>query len=376
MLQTEFIRSLHANYERVLLDRQPDEKRYQYCMISRGGIKGLLPCSLRYMNGLAYLYYDITSKQSVTQIYSQKCIDREWVKDFVWSVKYAQEEMSRFLLDSRNLLWFPEQIFQDPEKNDFSFFYLPYYEGDNGFLRLLEYLVEHIDYKDNDLVECVYTMYEGCEKVGDDYLRGQIYEDVKALEAEYCGEVQEDTQEEALAENIVKIRDANPVEETTDTSRHKGFFHRLERKKKKQLEVRKEYEEKMQLAMEGYAVAEESAYDVVEYGKTIYIDDAEIEEKTVHRIYSAEGKILVQLGEEMCTIGKKREKVNLYLEDYSVSRIHARIVPEGEGYFLEDLNSTNGTYKNGLRLQPYEKRVLEEGDEIGIGKVLLTYRSC
>ena len=38
------------------------------------------------------------------------------------------------------------------------------------------------------------------------------------------------------------------------------------------------------------------------------------------------------------------------------------------------MNSTNGTLKNGLRLQPYEKRKLEEGDEITFGKRILIYR--
>ena len=49
MINTEYIRSLNANYERMALGEKPEEKRYQYCMISRGGIKGLLPCSLRYI---------------------------------------------------------------------------------------------------------------------------------------------------------------------------------------------------------------------------------------------------------------------------------------------------------------------------------------
>ena len=49
MINTEYIRSLNANYERMTLGEKPEEKRYQYCMISRGGIKGLLPCSLRYI---------------------------------------------------------------------------------------------------------------------------------------------------------------------------------------------------------------------------------------------------------------------------------------------------------------------------------------
>lgn len=64
----------------------------------------------------------------------------------------------------------------------------------------------------------------------------------------------------------------------------------------------------------------------------------------------------------------------MVLEDSSISRMHARILKEKEYYYLEDLNSTNGTFKNGLRLQPYEKRRLEEGDDIRCGRVLFVFR--
>ena len=111
MLQTEFLRNLNCNYERILLDKNPEEKRYQYCMISRGGIKGLLPCSLRYINGAAYLYYDITSKQNVEQIYGKRSMTRQWVKDFMWSVQQIREELSRYLLDEQNILWYPRQVY-------------------------------------------------------------------------------------------------------------------------------------------------------------------------------------------------------------------------------------------------------------------------
>lgn len=41
---------------------------------------------------------------------------------------------------------------------------------------------------------------------------------------------------------------------------------------------------------------------------------------------------------------------------------------------MEDLNSTNGTFKNGLRLNPYEKRKLEQGDELRFGQTEFIYR--
>ena len=116
MLQSEYIRNLNCNYERVLLDKKPEENRYQYCIVTRGGIRGLLPCSLRYINGQAYLYYDISSTQSVAQLYARKAIGRQWMKDFLWGMRRIKQELGRFLLDDANLLWYPEQIFQDLEK--------------------------------------------------------------------------------------------------------------------------------------------------------------------------------------------------------------------------------------------------------------------
>ena len=69
------------------------------------------------------------------------------------------------------------------------------------------------------------------------------------------------------------------------------------------------------------------------------------------------------------TIGKKRGEATLIIDDLSVSRIHARLFKEGEDYYLEDLNSTNGTFKNGVGINPFEKRKLAEFDEIKIGKI-------
>lgn len=361
MLQTEFVRSLHCNYERILLDKMPEEKRYQYCILNRGGIKGLLPCNLRYINGLAYLYYEITSKQNVAQLHHGKCITREWLKDFMWSVEQIQQELGRFLLDSRNVLWYPEQIFQDLENNIFSFIYIPYYEGEGSFLKLLEYLVEHIDYEDEALVECVYKMYEQYEKNGDVYLQEQIFRDASLQKRE---KEQDDVPSPIIPPESVEA--PCPIEEK------KGIISLLKGKKKSNKDKHNEYEINKQMEMAGYAVAEEVGYE--EYGRTIYIEEPKEPQPILRGLYTAEGTKLAVLNQRLLTIGKKKEEVDCVLEDVSVSRIHARIIKEQEVHYIEDLNATNGTFKNGLRMQPYEKRKLEAGDEIGLGKVILIYR--
>ena len=70
-----------------------------------------------------------------------------------------------------------------------------------------------------------------------------------------------------------------------------------------------------------------------------------------------------------------REYVDQVLDDASVSRMHARFGVDEEGKMsVRDLNSTNGTWLNGERLQPNESRRVETGDHIRLGRVEFVYR--
>ncbi len=378
MLETEFIRSLQSNYERVHLQQRPDEQRYQYCILTRGGIRGLLPCSLRYINGEAYLYYDITSRQNVAQLYGKQVIGRDWVKNFFWSYEQVRQELGRFLLDERNILVYPEQIFQDLSNQNFFFLYLPYNEEENGLMHLLEFLLGHMDYEDEGLVKCIYSVYEQYERTGEIYLQEKIFEDVRCLEErkEQNTDISTPEQMPQGVEESTPWQDKNvssSAQESLPRQERKGLLRYLSGRRKKQEEQKEAYRRNLLMVMEGKAVAEESVYEEEDYGRTVYVEQPS-EEPAVHKLYTPDGRVAAQIEEEIFTIGKQKGEANLVLEDNSVSRLHARIYTENQIVYLEDLNSTNGTFKNGLRLQPYEKRRLEEGDEIRIGKLLFIYR--
>ena len=68
------------------------------------------------------------------------------------------------------------------------------------------------------------------------------------------------------------------------------------------------------------------------------------------------------------------EEAAVWIADSSASRRHACIVVAGPNAVLEDLGSKNGTFCNGLPVK--EVFPLRDGDEIRIGRVLLTFRTA
>ena len=76
-----------------------------------------------------------------------------------------------------------------------------------------------------------------------------------------------------------------------------------------------------------------------------------------------------KLNKALFTIGRSDDN-DLQIDNPGVSAHHARVVQEGEAYFIEDTNSTNGTSVNG---EPVTRRQLEYGDKISIFKHTLKF---
>jgi predicted component of type VI protein secretion system len=76
-----------------------------------------------------------------------------------------------------------------------------------------------------------------------------------------------------------------------------------------------------------------------------------------------------ELSKETISIGRRPEN-DIQVDNLAVSGKHAQIITILNDSFLEDLNSTNGTYVNGSLIK---KHALKHGDVIGVGKHQLKY---
>jgi adenylate cyclase len=77
------------------------------------------------------------------------------------------------------------------------------------------------------------------------------------------------------------------------------------------------------------------------------------------------------LTKDAVIIGKLPEN-DIELRDNTVSRQHCRLQRSGKGFRLSDMNSTNGCYVNGRRVQ---SKALEVGDKITIGRTILSFQA-
>jgi len=67
----------------------------------------------------------------------------------------------------------------------------------------------------------------------------------------------------------------------------------------------------------------------------------------------------------------RRDSCDIALPDESVSRRHARLEPRDGGWVLTDLNSSNGTFVNGVRIR---STALAPGDSVKLGATLCAFR--
>lgn len=78
-----------------------------------------------------------------------------------------------------------------------------------------------------------------------------------------------------------------------------------------------------------------------------------------------------ELDRERLTIGR-RPSNDLHIDNLAVSGCHAVVHRTGEGFVLEDVGSTNGTFVNEV---PVQRHLLHSGDVIRVGKHELIYNA-
>ena len=149
-MRTEYKRDMNHNYLILTGDERIDTDSYQVRMIVANAVPDLLQCRIQGIDGKFMVYYDITSRHSMTALFEEKKMDLESLQVILGGFIQIMEEMSEYLLNPCQLILEPEYIYLDAERKSVRFCYLPGFHGEiqKQFQSLAEYILPKLDHED------------------------------------------------------------------------------------------------------------------------------------------------------------------------------------------------------------------------------------
>ncbi len=381
-MNIQYQRNLKNSYMVVIESGQtlnPDGQLAEK-MMQRRPIPELLTWVTMEHAGDMTFWYQINGLQSLSECLQQQMLDHALLKKLLSGLLALQEELPRYYLKPEHLLLREEQIFLDLSTQQMRFCYEPLWSGDprSSLRALLEQLLVKVDHADKYAVRLAYGLYEKCQEENADlwaYVLEQL--EIRSDEPETTAET--DMREQSLPDSAnISLQQAEPQAEITPVSepapekKHlsaawvHGMADKLEKLPHSSplawlQSVRKDrHPEKQAETLYLFEPEEEAA--LCEH-PTVYLGaGTQAEGRLSYQGSGAEQSYVIR--SDTFLIGARNTNADAQLQGTDISRSHARITKEQDVYYVEDLNSRNGTYVNEELLVYHQKRRLNSGDRL------------
>lgn len=388
------------------------ETDYRLNMVMNNDIYGLIPVSMRYIDGKLQLNYDITSMYSLENQFSRYKMKGEELYGLINCIYKVTQSMKEYLLDINNICLSAESVFVDRNTKEFKFCYVPQNETyfQENARKFFDEILHYIDHNDKSAVLIAYSIEQ--ITVGDNFTAKDLFDIAK-----------ENTKEKEAPVEIPKVRIKNNVETIVDSEEKDNIDNQIVDKEENKLKkFINKIAEKLGLGTV-YSGEDELVYNpVIEDEVSMYntrnveenniesvIDlDKEIdvnntfedevwkkalaqnegearnendlktgcldttESETMLLTYTGMSKPLIltnKIGnmeikplKYPCILGKSERSSDIVINSKAVSRVHLRLLQIEDDYYIEDLNSTNGTFLNNKQLNPHSPQKINTGD--------------
>lgn len=197
----EFKKDLSNTYM-VLCPFEEEEDSFLIKMLARNHIDGLLKIEVKMIDNQKYYYYDITGKQTLSDIVQIGSISFLQLQKIYKKLLQLPEICKEFLIYENGIFMKPNFIYIDASWDIIEFCYYPGIKKElqEQIGEITEYLLNKVDYKDERAVLAVYAFYQvshdkSCtlEKLKEVFESqcGKITIDRKELNKEECEKVEQ-----------------------------------------------------------------------------------------------------------------------------------------------------------------------------------------
>ena len=164
-MKTEFKREMNRNYM-VLHPEKEIGGSYALRMLSENRINGLLPFQEKRIDGETFLYFNITSRQSLARMMEYRSFKAKEIRQITSDLVVTMTALERFLMDGDQLCLEPDMIYVDPDDLKANFCLLPGSgsQFEESFRKLARYILDHVDHTDGDAVVLAFALFRAGEK--------------------------------------------------------------------------------------------------------------------------------------------------------------------------------------------------------------------
>lgn len=357
-------RDVNKSYMKIpaVIESCLDEK-----LMFRKAFQGILPMEKCYVNGNGQYWYNISGRQALDAYCRVNPINQGFFEMLILRICSQLEILEWNLIDTSCLVVDPELIFLNHSGEDISFILYPNAKGNflDELQQLMEYLLTKLNHGDKEGVHQAYRIYEITLTEG--YSITDLKQAILSRRASEHVSREEETPHTANKEEPIEVEFAPVFKKEEDVFQEieKKIFGLLERVKEILWSKKENKEEIPMVVYPEDSMEEENETSI---NPTICLATTLGEPRGI-LIYEGRGDYPDFELEQGSSILGKSPRVKLHINRETISQFHAKIDYFDKNYYIEDMNSTNGTFVNDETLNYKEKRTLSPGDVIRFADV-------
>lgn len=386
-------RDIYKSYMKLSADR---EQNLDERILLAKKLDGVLSVKKCFFQEKGQYWYDISGKQALDVYCKVNELGIELLEKLILQICNQLEVLEWNLIREECLFLRPDLVFLGGAENEIFFTVYPAKKGDiHRELRdFLEFVLTKVDHEDTQAVYVAYAVYEtilrGDYQIAD--LKKRILENRMDNRINNRMERKEESENKEFAEFLEESEQPEKSEKPEESEQPKKSEKPEQSELKIKIQNIQSFQDWENILEEILKKIREKMVEILEKVKIEIPGFKENEPEIVYPNEPEEvslptnihpttclsmlkddvrGILLPEdgsgtaflIGKEMCIIGKSPD-VRMQIERDTVSQVHAKIEWNEDGYYIEDMNSTNGTYVNGEMLNYKESRKLHPNDQI------------
>lgn len=336
-------------------------EKYEELMLNKQKISGLIPFYETEIAGEAWIVYQLEFRKAFVESFSGDRMGCLQMESFIKSLIYVMEIVDEYLLDPSNLVLEMSTIFEDEQS--WKYVYIPGYKEDfwKQMEKMSEEWLNYVDYGDERAVLWAYTFYE---RVHGHACSMEMLENILKLEKN----------PDPVSENVIQEETVIYEErKSINHSKKQSWWNRLKKKAEFKGKLRKIWKEPE--ISDFFSKKNDLADTCPSFNLPEFHEDEDLKQFVLIPVGENESD-MIRFSQMPAIIGRAKGEVDIWLEHPGISRIHARFEGKEKGAKVADMESANGTYRNGERLKPGELYDLYVGDILKLADLEFICQWC